>query len=826
MPNKHVIFTSGGLNPLIQLDTRLEDFIKNLNQSLQHTICQPRRTKPWLNTTATQASQSYHEALQASQKHPHDHHLKHALLQARHTRDTAIRNSHTEYIHHVIDEMNEAAHQHNITAIFRALDRLDPYRHRHLPSILIDTVGTTHNDPKSRAKLFASHFHDTLNKPSPETPPLAPTHTPDLPSPWLPVTITKEEIEIAVNQLHNGRCADADHLKAEHLKLGGEPMINNLYKIIHEVTTLGHIPSSWYKVHITPVPKTGRTPQELREVPNWRPIGDSAMFLKVLARTLLTRLQDILAPQIHAIQAGFRRHRSITEHVFSILRTMEKRKMEHKDLHLTFLDIKSAYDSIDRSTLWILLRDHYKVPAELVHLLETLYAHTEGQVFVEGDSSDPFSLQSGLKQGCLLSPLLFIVYLDYIIRQIMPVIQDLGIKWTLDSGDTFDMVLLFYADDGMIIAPTYEATVFILNLLNTTLRRFNLVISASKTKYMPCSFTLLPTASDPLILDGQLIETVKSFRYLGTIIQADASMDLNTKRRIGLAWTAFWKIPHIWRDPHISHATKSRLYKACILPTLLHGAESWIPSASMISKLTKFQHSALLIIDNTYRIAHITAETLRHRYDVLSIPEYLRTARLREEGHLLRTPLPDILQHPHQPTPTLPHFHDIPIAPVILRSLITYSDTPTSHHPYPKIIHADHIHMSLPHSEIPDLADHRTSWRKSITPKPPTADELKHRHCPFCDQYFETPTICYVHILNSPICRKLHPRMPDQDNQTVHDMQESLCAYNIAHELPHQPWMPIPTPGSHYLLRGRSIMASQASTSGPHGGSGGSGSEH
>ena len=147
------------------------------------------------------------------------------------------------------------------------------------------------------------------------------------------------------------------------------------------------------------------------------------MYTCVLHR----RLVEHVEPQMLDEQCAFRPGRNISDCISTIQRVAEAKRQAKEPLWIAFIDIKKAYDSLPRAALFEILRKFYKVDEGLVRAIEALYTYNIGVVVLDGHTSVPFSLNTGVKQGCIMSPTLFAVYMDFILRQSMPVLREHGV---------------------------------------------------------------------------------------------------------------------------------------------------------------------------------------------------------------------------------------------------------------------------------------------------------------------------------------------------------------------------------------------------------------
>jgi len=129
----------------------------------------------------------------------------------------------------------------------------------------------------------------------------------------------------------------------------------------------------------------------------------------------LKRLKIYVKDILTEYQTGFKRGKSTTDHIFTIRQVMEKFYEYNKDFHILFVDFKQAYDSIDCEQLWTTLRN-FGIPRKLVRLVKICNQQTYCKVCFMGETSEAFECETGLRQGDALSPILFNLALELIIR--------------------------------------------------------------------------------------------------------------------------------------------------------------------------------------------------------------------------------------------------------------------------------------------------------------------------------------------------------------------------------------------------------------------------
>ena len=156
-----------------------------------------------------------------------------------------------------------------------------------------------------------------------------------------------------------------------------------------------------------------------------------------------------------------------------------------------------------------------------------------------------------------------------------------------------------------------------------------LVISAPKTEYMTVNCNPQPA----LQVYGDSINHVSDFRYLGSMV-ASGSSDL--KRRNSLAWCAFWKMEQLWKSPHISIATKVKLFNTTCVTILLCGCESCLISQGIENKINALATSCYRVMLNIKRIDHALNTTVYSTTNTVPLIHLVRHRQLKFLGHILR----------------------------------------------------------------------------------------------------------------------------------------------------------------------------------------------
>ena len=173
---------------------------------------------------------------------------------------------------------------------------------------------------------------------------------------------------------------------------------------------VGQGPKQWQTSVIIPIRKKA----DKRKCTNYRDISLISVPGKVYAKCLEKKCREIVEPKLTDAQCGFRPGGSTMDQIFALLQIFEKSWEYAKEVNACFVDLEKAYDRIPRDKLWAVLLQ-YGIHGQLLNAIKSLYMHSEVCVRVNGATTKPFRVSVGLRQGCSLSPILFLIYMDRIV---------------------------------------------------------------------------------------------------------------------------------------------------------------------------------------------------------------------------------------------------------------------------------------------------------------------------------------------------------------------------------------------------------------------------
>ena len=217
-----------------------------------------------------------------------------------------------------------------------------------------------------------------------------------------------------------------------------------------------------------------------------------------MLKILQARLQQYVNHELPDVQSGFRKGRGTRDQIANIHWVIEKAREFQKHIYFCFIHYAKAFDCVAHNKLWKILKER-ETPDHLTCLLRNLYAGEEATIRTGRGTTDWFQIGKGIRQGCILSPCLFDLYAEYIMRNELDDAQA-GIKI---AGRNINN--LRYADDITLMAESEEELKSLLMKVKEESEKIGLKLNIQKTKIM---------ASGPITsweTDGERVETMADY---------------------------------------------------------------------------------------------------------------------------------------------------------------------------------------------------------------------------------------------------------------------------------------------------------------------------
>lgn len=432
--------------------------------------------------------------------------------------------------------------------------------------------------------------------------------------------ILEDEIAWAMRQLPNKKAPGIDRIPAELLK---SVPVSVITALCQEIWYTCKWPKDWTRSVFIPLPKKG----DARDCSNYRTIALISHASKILLKIIQQRLQQVIDQELPDVQAGFRKGRGTRDHIANIRWIIEKTREYQKDLYMCFIDYSKAFDCVEHDKLWVALRD-LGVPVHLIKLIRSLYIDQEAMVRTLYGDTDWFRIGKGVRQGCILSPFLFNLYAEVIMRKLNLDSSNIGVKI---GGRTINN--LRYADDTTLLAERQEDLINLILKIKDESEKMGLHLNIKKTKIM----TTAASGEVKIKINDEEIESVQDFIFLGSKIDRDGESTPEIKRRIALGRTAMVGMNKIWKSKDITLNTKNRLLRAIVFPMMMYGCESWSLRKADRRRIDAFEMwcwRKLLRIPWTARVTN--REVIDRIKPGTSLEAKITRLRLTYFGHVMR----------------------------------------------------------------------------------------------------------------------------------------------------------------------------------------------
>ena len=605
-----------------------------------------------------------------------------AELQEVYSRQTEI------YVEEEVKNIQLATDNCRHSAAWKAINRLTGRRAR--PEAVIAANSIEH-----RKALLIEHYSRVLNAPAPlaSPSPIEGLVAAD-PNDFNTGPISVTEVARALRSMRADTAAGMDGIPPRALKL--PELASAIATVLNRHCCLGGEAGAgaappWRISMIVSIPKNGSA----TNLDNQRGIALECSMPKLLNAVLRNRLLPNLNPLLLDLQSGFRPGRSTVEQIAALRSVIDVCRTRQKSISIVFVDFRKAFDSVCRSSLpWLL--SAYGVPSALVKATMDLYDGSRAFLRTRDGPTSEFNTSSGVLQGDPLSPLLFLVVMDYVLRRSLRE-EDSYLLAPRRSSRSLEVPLhaLAYADDVALLCRDPAAAQRTLTRLCEEAARVGLEVNAKKTKAMHIGSESAPALSLP---SGESIATCEDFTYLGSRLM---SPDAIIAGRRALAWRA----AHLLRAIFHSSARdvlKVRLFRSAVEPIFFYGLEA-IPLTPSREGALNASHRALL----RYALGihfpqRLPSRELMAKAGLPLASDSLRRRRQKLLGHCLRcygrgelNPLALTLLHPPTERLRRGHGRTYTLSSTFLSDLRSLCLTPLSASTCPSELYAQRVRAGL-----------------------------------------------------------------------------------------------------------------------------------
>ena len=454
-------------------------------------------------------------------------------------------------------------------------------------------------------------FHDTRGPP------------PTIENTTVGPAILKEEVEHALSKMKQGKAIGPDGIPTEAIIALEDLGLTEITKLMNIIYDTGEIPEDMKKSVFIALPKKPGT----TDCEQHRTISLMSHLTKILLRIIMKRMRNKLSPEISRSQFGFVSDSGTRNAIFTLQTLMERSIEVQKDLYLCFIDYSKAFDKVKHENLFKILTQ-LQVDSKDLRILQNLYWEQKAAIRIDYECSDFKPIRRGVRQGCVMSPDLFNIYSEMILRHIE---NHVGV-----TVNGHNITNLRYADDTVLIADSEKELQSTFDTVAEESSKMGLEMNAKKTECMVVS-KKKQTPTCNISYKGVGIRQTHQFKYLGFLITSDARCETEIKKRIAMAKDTYNKMKPMLSNRNISMNTKLRTLKAYVWSVLLYGCECWTVSNSMRKKL---EAAEMWFLRRLMRISwterKTNEEVLQLAGTKRSLMKAIRKRQLRFVGHINR----------------------------------------------------------------------------------------------------------------------------------------------------------------------------------------------
>jgi len=506
-----------------------------------------------------------------------------------------------------------------------------------------ETVLTNPTDILNRWK---EHFSELLNRDSNAEEECL-QRLPQLPEQlWMALPPRFHEMKSALNEMQTNKAPGPDNLPLEVLKHAGDSLHTRLHLLILKIWEQRELPKDWKDANIVTIFKKG----DKQQCGNYRGISLLSIASKILARIVLKRIQIHTENILPESQCGFRSNRGTIDMIFCARQLQEKSREQQKALYMIFYDLAKAFDSVPRRAMWRILKK-LGFPPVIISIIQALHDGMMGKVVHNNQCSDDFPITCGLKQGCVLAPTLFSIYLAAMMNEIPNDNPGLDLRYRLGGGGVFNtsrlkshrlttgfkVTDLQYADDMATVTNNEEDLKRSVEHYCNAYKNFGLTVNVGKTKIMVQQAPGGEAPPPDIRINDEEVQKVPNFTYLGAVLSEEATSSKDIMHRIQVANLSFGRLSkRVFQNRNLKSTTKVMVYKAVILPALLYGCETWTIYRKDLRKLESFHQRKLRCLMNIKWQDKVRNVAVLEKGSIRSIESMIMLHRLRWSGHVVR----------------------------------------------------------------------------------------------------------------------------------------------------------------------------------------------
>lgn len=551
---------------------------------IPHKRIKQKSTQPWISLSIQKLIKK-RDRLYKKAKKCGDPTLKQKVKALKHTIQRQLRQAYWQYMEGVLSPERDGSQlQHSNTKKFWSYIKSKRTDYVGIPSLKQN--GKLLHDPVAKAEALNDQFQSVFSTSDKITPEQFQDKC-NIPSePQYPVmtpfNITNEGVEKLLKGLKPGKAAGPDGIKTKILLELSKEISPILTLIFKKSLLTGKVPEDWKNAHVSPIYKKGdKTNPE-----NYRPISLTCICCKLLEHIVCSNIMkhadnhNILYP----LQHGFRKSRSCVSQLIEFIDDVSSALDAGRQSDVLVMDFSKAFDKVNHSLLLHKLR-YYGISEPVIAWLEDLLDNRKQSVLVEGEMSGPLDVRSGVPQGSVIGPCLFLFYINDI---------PIGLESTVR----------LFADDT-IVYMTVDSNADCTRLQND-LDKLAIWEDRWHMAFHPAKCNVLSITNNknvihyPYTLHGRQLERVTKAKYLGVTVQTNLKWDSHISNICNKANST---LGFLKRNLKISSTSlKQQAYTTLVRPSLEYACSVWDPHTQADkNKIEMIQRRAARFVTNRFR---------------------------------------------------------------------------------------------------------------------------------------------------------------------------------------------------------------------------------
>ena len=532
-------------------------FMEIMEKCIPKGVLPRRKNPPWLTKNLLRAMRKRNSLFRRARKTNHPNHWKY-FRAYRNKTVSMLRQSKQEFFANNLSISNKKQFWKTMKYLNKSQSTIPTLSHN----------GQKANNDLDKANMLNTFFADCFNI---KLPPLSASRM-DNSSHECPESLlcTEQEVLMMLKAIDTSKASGPDKISGRMLKETAESIATPIAMIFNMSIQTGVFPHSWKLSSIVPIPKSS----ENASPTNYRPISLLSVLSKLLEKYIHGLIMDHLQSEhpLSGNQWGFQAGKSTISALLGTCHSWLEILEKGEEVEAVFFDFKKAFDTVPHEALLRKLNE-IQLDGILIRWIRSYLTDRMQQVVVNGATSDMLPVLSGVPQGSLLGPLLFLIYIDGV--------NNIG----LSVGSN----LVLYADDMLLYRPVSSPEDYlhlqadidaIAHWVDINLLQFNV----QKCKAMKITRKKQSASTPILKLNSQILQRTDAYKYLGLLISHDLSWSdhirticSKAKRMLGMLYRRFYQ--------YADSNTLLQMYISLVRPHLEYGSPVWNPYKAADVKL-------------------------------------------------------------------------------------------------------------------------------------------------------------------------------------------------------------------------------------------------